>query len=246
MKKIIKKSKRNAGDGLSVEKGNWSFSGEVAKNFDSHVSKSVPLYYEGHTLIAELSEFFLKEDSICYDLGCSSGSLTLKVAEKNSLHKKIKIIGIDIEEEMIKFAKKSKGKNFSNVTFLNDNIQTFKYKPADLIISYYTMQFTREHLRQELINKIYNSLRWGGAFIFFEKVRAPDARFQDMMTRLYDDFKITNGYVPDEIIAKSRSLKGVMNPFSTKGNYDLLERAGFKDVMTIQKYICFEGFLAIK
>ena len=37
-----------------------------------------------------------------------------------------------------------------------------------------------------------------------------------------------------------------MNPFSTKGNYDLLERAGFKDVMTIQKYICFEGFLAIK
>ena len=43
----------------------------------------------------------------------------------------------------------------------------------------------------------------------------------------------------DEIINKSRSLKGVMNPFSTKGNYDLLERAGFKDVMTIQKYICF-------
>ena len=59
-------------------------------------------------------------------------------------------------------------------------------------------------LKQDLINKIYNTLRWGGAFILYEKVRAPDARFQDMMTRLYDDFKIDNGYVPDEIIAKSK------------------------------------------
>ena len=45
---------------------------------------------------------------------------------------------------------------------------------------------------------------------------------------------------------KSRSLKGVMEPFSTQGNLDMLKRAGFQDVMTIQKYVCFEGFLAIK
>jgi len=27
---------------------------------------------------------------------------------------------------------------------------------------------------------------------------------------------------------------------------DLLKRAGFSDIMTIMKYVCFEGFLAIK
>ena len=47
-------------------------------------------------------------------------------------------------------------------------------------------------------------------------------------------------------MAKTRSLKGVMEPFSTQGNIDLLKRSGFKDINTIQKYICFEGFLAIK
>ena len=29
-------------------------------------------------------------------------------------------------------------------------------------------------------------------------------------------------------------------------NVDLLERAGFKDIMTVMKYVSFEGFLAIK
>ena len=33
------------------------------------------------------------------------------------------------------------------------------------------------------IKKIYKSLNWGGGFIMFEKVRAPDARFQDLMLK---------------------------------------------------------------
>ena len=66
------------------------------------------------------------------------------------------------------------------------------------------------------------------------------------MTQTYNEFKISQGFTSDEIIAKSRSLKGVLEPFSTTGNLDLIKRAGFKDVMTVFKYICFEGFLAIK
>jgi len=47
-------------------------------------------------------------------------------------------------------------------------------------------------------------------------------------------------------VAKARSLKGVLEPFSTLGNLDLLKRAGFVDVISLFKYVCFEGFLAIK
>ena len=35
-------------------------------------------------------------------------------------------------------------------------------------------------------------------------------------------------------------------PFSTRGNLDLLKRAGFKDVLTVFKYACFEGFWQLK
>ena len=49
-----------------------------------------------------------------------------------------------------------------------------------------------------------------------------------------------------DIINKSKSLKGVMEPFSSEGNLQLLKRAGFKDIVTVFKYLNFEGFLSIK
>ncbi len=48
------------------------------------------------------------------------------------------------------------------------------------------------------------------------------------------------------MVNKTRSLKGVLEPFSTRGNVELMERAGFVDIMTISKWVSFEGFLAIK
>ena len=48
----------------------------------------------------------------------------------------------------------------------------------------------------------------------FEKIRANDARFQDIFSIIYNDFKLKNGYSPDEIINKTKSLKGVLEPFS--------------------------------
>ena len=82
--------------------------------------------------------------------------------------------------------------------------------------------------------------------LFFEKVRAPDARFQDMTTTMYNDFKLNQGFNEKEILNKTKSLKGVLEPFSSKANIQLLKRAGFKDIMCIFKFINFEGFLAIK
>ena len=114
------------------------------------------------------------------------------------------------------------------------------------MIAYYTVQFVPPRLRQNLINRIFEALNWGGALLLFEKVRGPDARFQDMLTSLYADFKLNKGYTPDEIINKSRSLKGILEPFSTQANIDMLGRAGFKDTTSVMKYLCFEGFLAIK
>ena len=66
------------------------------------------------------------------------------------------------------------------------------------------------------------------------------------MTSLYNDYKLTQGYSPEEIFAKSVSLKGVLEPFSTQGNIDMMKRAGFVDITSIMKYVSFEGFLAIK
>jgi len=67
-----------------------------------------------------------------------------------------------------------------------------------------------------------------------------------MMTSLYNDFKLGKGYTSEEIMNKAQSLRGILEPFSTEGNLGLLRRAGFEDIMTIMKYVCFECYLAIK
>ena len=234
------------GDGLKADNANWNFGSEVVENFDSHASRSIPLYCEGHELISNLSDFFVSSNSVCYEIGCSTGTLTYKLASHNSDKTGSRFIGIDIEKEMIQAARGKTEPLPDNVEFIEDDILQIELEPADLIASYYTVQFIRPAERQRLISKLYESLQWGGALIMFEKVRGPDARFQDILSRLYDDYKLEQGYSAEEIISKSRSLKGVLEPFSTQGNLDLLKRAGFVDVMTVMKNMCFEGFLAIK
>jgi len=68
------------GDGILAANANWSFSGETVAKFENHVEKSVPLYREGHDLVVKLSDYFVKDDSICYELGSSCGTLSDKLA----------------------------------------------------------------------------------------------------------------------------------------------------------------------
>lgn len=236
MKKNYKINKKNA---------NWNFKGKVYKNFDEHVNKSVPLYQETHELFLKISDFFLQDNSKIVDIGCSTGKFINNMYKKHGNNeKKISFVGIDNVKEMIEFCKKKNSKK--KINFKNIDINKYKFKNCSIIASFYTIQFISPKDRQVLINKIFKGLNWGGAFFFIEKVRGSDARFQDIMNQSYIDFKIDNGFSADEILSKSRSLKSVLEPFSSKGNIDLLKRAGFKDILTVFKYLSFEGFLAIK
>lgn len=240
-----KNDKTKVGDGIAADNASWTFSGDVPKTFSSHVRRSVPLYEEGHQLVCALSDFFVKEDSVCYELGTSVGELLFKLAQRHSAKPNTRWVGIDVEENMIAKAKEN-NPGLKNVDLIADNINLVSFEHSDLVVAYYCIQFIHPKFRQELFNKIYTSLNWGGALILFEKVRAPDARFQDIMTTLYSDYKLGQEYSPEEIISKTRSLKGVLEPFSTQGNVDLMRRAGFVDITSVMKYVCFEGFLAIK
>lgn len=237
--------KNSTGQNIPAGEAAWTFGGQTPGAFSKHIQQSVPFYDTGHDLVGKLSDYFVKEQSVCYDLGTSTGVLAGKLARRHARHTGTQWIGIDIEPDMIRQARAENG-NFENIEFVVDDITHYPYLPSDLITAYYTIQFVPPAVRQDLFNRVFNALNWGGAFILFEKVRACDARFQDIIQTLYTDYKLDRGYTPTEIINKARSLKGILEPFSTQGNLDLLKRAGFVDIVTVFKYLCFEGFLAIK
>ena len=237
----------NNGNKIKKFNSDWNFKGNVSKNFDKHILRSVPLYRETHKLYLYLSDFFIEENTNIYDIGCSTGTflnLLHSRHHKNDKFNKINIYGLDEVKEMINFCKKKHKKK--KINFLQKSANKINYKNCSIISAFYTIQFIQPSKRQDLINKIFKGLKWGGAFFMVEKVRAPDARFQDIMNQVYVDYKLAQGFSSSEIVNKSRSLKGVLEPFSSKANIDMLKRAGFKDVLSVFKYGFFEGFLAIK
>ncbi len=237
----------SVGDNIKAIRASWDFSGNTALNFDKHVSKSVPGYKEGHDIILTLSDYFVtKKNSYIIDIGSSTGILLRKLSDRHE-NKELNLLGIDSVEEMCKIAREKNSGSKNNILFECNDFLSFELKESvSIYISYYTMQFIHPSIRQDFINKIYHSLEWGGALFLFEKIRSPDARFQDYMNQVYNDFKIRNGYTIEEVYKKTESIRGVLEPFSEKGNVDLFKRAGFKDFTTIYHNICFRGWLLIK
>ena len=130
---------------------------------------------------------------------------------------------------MIKVSKQNiKNSKIKDIYVFNKDISKVKLLKSDLIISYYTIQFINPKKRQEIINKIYKSLNWGGCFVMFEKFRGPDARFQDLFVQIYNDFKQSKGFSVREIFNKQKSLRGILEPFSDYGNLSLLKRLVLK------------------
>mgnify|MGYP000863892288 FL=1 len=230
---------------INKKRGIWNFGGNVAPNFVDHIIKSVPFYQSGHEIIKKSSDYFLKNNSVCYDLGSSTSELLISLSQYTN--KKIKFVGLDNEVKMVEYSKKLiKKKKIKDIQIKKTDILKYQLKKSDLVISYYTMQFIDPKFRQIFLNKIYKSLNWGGGFFLFEKIRGDDARFQDILTNLYHDFKEDNGFSIKDIDSKAKSLRGVLEPFSDRGNIGLLKRAGFSDIQTIFQYLNFKGYLCIK
>lgn len=233
------------GDGIVASNAAWTFAGPMVDGFDEHVRRSVPMYDVGHDLVGKISDFFVHSDSRVYDLGTSLGTVLDGLVARHAHRPEVQWIGIDAEESMAARAR-TRLAGHDSVRIETADLVTCDLEPADFVVSYYCLQFVAPKHRQDVVTKIYDALEWGGAFLWFEKVRGCDARFQDIFSLLYADFKLEQGFTADEVIGKSRSLKGVLEPFSSEGNRGMLERAGFVDVITVFKYLCFEGVLAVK
>ena len=148
----------NTGDDIYSESGLRTFGGSTTSKYDEHISKSVPLYNEGHTLITSLSEFIVPSKGSVLHIGSSTGVLTNKIANQLS-SRDAKVIGIEIEKNMVKEAQSRI--NHKNIKYLNEDINTFEIdeNQYNLIVSYYTIQFIHPSLRQQVHNKIYKSLK---------------------------------------------------------------------------------------
>ncbi|HEY5587718.1 MAG TPA: methyltransferase domain-containing protein [Candidatus Paceibacterota bacterium] len=233
---------------VTSEEANWKFDSNVVTIFDEHVRKSVPLYDNFHKAIADLSDWFIEENTNVYDIGTSTGECIHNLIHKHK-NKKVNYIGIDSSIDMVNKAK-DRFKEYDNVNIINADItindNQLVINNASFITSILTMQFIPERKRFDVIDKIYKGINRGSAFIMVEKIVGNNARFDEMFIELYHDMKIVNGLTEQEVVAKSRAIRGVMRPNTVEENKSMLKEAGFKDIDVFFKWCNFAGYIAIK
>ncbi len=128
------------GHDIEADNAAWSFGNDVPETFVDHIKASVPLYESGHDLVCQLSDFFVHNDSIVYEIGTSTGGLLKKLALHNAHKPNARWIGFDVEEKMVAKARRHCA-GVENIETLLEDAQLIDLEKADLIVSYYTMQF---------------------------------------------------------------------------------------------------------
>lgn len=225
----------------------WAFNKKVSKHFDKHVNQSIPNYSELQNYIANLSEWFLKEDALIYDLGCSTGE-TIKRITNLKITTNLQIIGIDSKASMIQLAKKKNKKRKKNIVlnFRKQNIEKVKLKKCNLIICVLTLPFLNNNLRKKILKKIFNSLEVGGALIAVDKINARTGFVNNILNDLYYDFKLKQRLSEKDIISKAKSLRSSIYTHSEEKIFDFIQSAGFREYDSFYRHFNFIGYMAIK
>ena len=228
-----------------VDISKFTFDQKVVDVFDDMVLRSVPGYKQMIELIGLAGRKYPVINSNVYDLGCSTGAVTLSIAS-NLKSESVKIFSIDNSQEMIEQCGKNLSGTEANIQYICDDIENIQFENASLIVLNLTLQFINPKNRSDLIERIFKSLLSGGALIISEKIINENEEINKSLIGLHESFKRENGYSETEIAQKRKAIEHVLIPESLEQHLKRLSDAGFKKPLVQMQCINFASFLAVK
>ena len=220
------------------------------EGFDEHIDKSIRGYQDLLSDIVSLSRYFVEKETNVYDIGCSTGKLTEAMLKKNQDIEDVHYYGIEVADGFVGDMKSREIKlnsdySWNKIKFLHEDVRDSMISNASLITSVFTLQFMSMRDRLPMIKKLYNGLNEGGAFIFAEKTICENAKFQEMITFNFYDYK-RKFFDTKDIMDKEQTLRNIMKPNTWKQIEKYIYDAGFKDVQPFWRNHMFVGAIAVK
>ena len=225
----------------------FDFGQETAEVFDDMLDRSVPLYREIQTMLADLAATFAQPSSRLYDLGCSTGNTLLALDPR--VPEGVTLVGLDASAAMLAEARTKLGSapRRNDFELLNQDLEAdLPLHEASVVILNLTLQFVRPLLRERVLTQIFQGLLPGGCLLLVEKVVSQDSRIHRLFIDRHYAFKRQNGYSTMEISAKREALENILVPFQSRENETLLRRAGFEAIEPFFRWYNFEGMIALK
>ncbi len=223
------------------------FDEQVASVFDDMINRSVPLYQEVQQASAALARRFVRPKTRVYDLGCSTGTTLIHLAQAIP-DDSVELVGVDSSGAMLQAcrAKLVQAGIARRVRLVQASINDIVLENASVVMLNYTLQFVSPPERPATLSRIADGLPDGGALVISEKIIHASAVLQESLTELYYDFKRNNGYSELEISQKRDALERVLLPYTTEENLMLLRDSGFRTVEVFLKWFTFSSFVAVK
>jgi tRNA (cmo5U34)-methyltransferase len=228
---------------MTKPKRDFSFA-NYAPKFDSHIRASIPGYMELVGDCVNLSPRYVQPGTTVMDLGCSTGHLLAAVRKINQPDRPdVDYVGIDCEPGFMPYWDCRRAKNLRCEVA---DARTYPLINVSLSYSQFTMQFIRPADKLALLKRVHDGLVEGGALIIAEKTLAETARLQDALNSSYYDFKRQQGFSPEQILDKERSLRRLMTPWTEAELRTALSRVGFREITLFWSRLFFVGLLALK
>jgi len=223
----------------------FRFDESVVAVFDDMVKRSVPGYEAMIQMVGLVARTYGKDHTNYYDLGSSTGAITLALALNNK-HKNNKFIAVDNSPQMVKKCQKNLLGKIDNSEIICADIKDISIENASIVVLNLTLQFIDVEKRSKLVKKIYDGLIPGGALIISEKIHLNNKENQEQLASLHLDFKRENGYSELEIANKRQSLENILVTESKQTHLKRLKICGFKESSCYFQCLNFASFLSVK
>jgi tRNA (cmo5U34)-methyltransferase len=225
----------------------FKFDEKVVNVFPDMIQRSVPGYSTLISTIGIMAGRYAQPDSVCYDLGCSLGAVSLSMRQRIQA-KNCHIVAIDNSAAMIQQATQLLAADTSTAVEVDlrcDDLLNAQINNASVVVMNFTLQFIAVAERDALIKRIFDGLKPGGVLLLSEKLAFPDEANQFHIDS-HHDFKRSNGYSDLEISQKRSALENVLIPETLAVHEQRLSQAGFSFIEKWFQCFNFVSLVAIK
>lgn len=229
----------------------FRFDESVARVFPDMLRRSIPGYDASLEAIGSLARRFVRDNSNCYDLGCSLGAATLAMRQGINAEG-CRIVAVDNASAMIARCREivaaddAGHRRQTPVEVVQGDIRDVGIDNASMVVLNYTLQFLSLDDRDQTIARIYDGMNAGGILLMSEKVVDEDPQMEAVLVELYHEHKRRNNYSALEIARKRAALEDVLIPETVAAHRLRLESAGFTSVAVWLRYFNFVSMIAIR
>lgn len=228
-----------------AEGARWSFDESVTDCFDDMLARSIPDYQEMRRLVTTLGRRYVRPHADVVDLGCSRGESLAPFVEDAVARC---CVGVELSPPMIAAARaRFAGRAEPAVQLVAVDLRhDFPVAVPSLVLSVLTLQFVPIEYRQQLVQRTFDALLPGGAFVVVEKVLGASSALDSLFVDEYLRLKSEHGYSDEEIARKRLALEGVLVPITAEWNEAMFRRAGFAHVDCFWRWCNFGAWLCVK